>query len=283
MAPRSNGKLNYLEKTLPDGLLVDAAWMERHGYSTSLRSQYVKGGWLVQPVRGTFKRPRGVLTWEKAVISLQTLMERSLIVGGRTALELQGFGHYLSPDGPRVVHLHGPEAPPNWLAKLPLNVSFVFHMSQTLFRSEPVTKGLSSFAWDIDANSGQHAEGFAGGAVRAFQTDAEWPLTISTTERAFLEMLDELPRRETFHNVDMIAEGLRTLSPKRMQKLLEDCRSIKVRRLFFWFAERHGHRWLNQINRERVPLGSGKRLLVKRGRLDTKYLITVPEDLSVPG
>ena len=31
MTTRTEGKLNYLEKTLPDGLLVDAAWMERHG------------------------------------------------------------------------------------------------------------------------------------------------------------------------------------------------------------------------------------------------------------
>jgi hypothetical protein len=282
MTTRTEGKLNYLEKTLPDGLLVDAAWMERHGYSTSLRSQYVAGGWLVQPVRGTYKRPRGTLTWEKAVISLQTLLERPLIVGGRTALELQGFGHYVAPDGPRVVHLHGREPPPGWLAKLPLDVRFAFHRSQTLFKSEPVTKGFTSFAWDIENNSGLHAKGFAGGAVRAFQTDAEWPLTISTVERAFLEMLDELPGRETFHNVDMIAEGLRTLSPRRLQKLLEDCRSIKVRRLFFWFAERHGHRWLNQIDRERISLGSGKRVLAKDGRLDPKYQITVPEDLSAP-
>ena len=62
MTSQKAGKLNFLEKTLPDGMMVDAAWMERHGYSTSLRSQYVKGGWLVQPVRGAFKRPRGVLT-----------------------------------------------------------------------------------------------------------------------------------------------------------------------------------------------------------------------------
>lgn len=282
MAAQNQGKLNYLQKALPDGLLVDAAWMERHGYSTSLRSQYVNGGWLVQPVRGTFKRPRGPLTWEKAVISLQTLMGCPLIVGGRTALELQGLGHYLSPHGPRVVHLYGREPPPGWLSRLPLDVQFVFHKSQTLFRADPVTKGLTSVAWDIETNSGPHSPAFEGAEVRAFQTNAEWPLTISTTERAFLEMLDELPGRETFHNVDMIAEGLRTLSPRRLQKLLEDCRSIKVRRLFFWFAERHGHRWLNQIDRERVPLGSGKRVLVKGGRLDSKYLITVPEDLGAP-
>lgn len=280
MTTQTEGKLNFLQRTLPDGLLVDAAWMERHGYSTSLRSQYVNNGWLVQPTRGTFKRPRGVLTWEKAVISLQTLMARPLIVGGRTALELQGFGHYLSPGGLQVIHLHGREAPPNWLAKLPLDVKFAFHRSQALFRADPVTKGLTSVAWDIEFNSGQHPGALAGGEVRAFRTDAEWPLTISTAERAFLEMLDELPARETFHNVDMIAEGLRNLSPRRVQKLLEDCRSIKVKRLFFWFAERHGHRWLNQIDRERVSLGSGKRVLVKGGRLDPKYLITVPEDLG---
>lgn len=279
---RTEGKLNQLERTLPDGLLVDAAWMERRGYSTSLRSQYVAAGWLVQPARGTFKRPRGTLTWEKAVISLQTLLEWPVVVGGRTALELQGFSHYLAPAGPRVVHLYGPEAPPGWLAKLPLEVRFAFHRSQTLFRSDPVARGLTSFACDIEKNAGQGAEGFEAGAVRAFQTEAEWPLTISSAERALLELLNELPRRETFHNVDMMVEGLRTLSPKRLQRLLEDCRSIKVRRLFFWFARRHGHRWLKQIDRDRISLGSGKRVLVKAGHLDPEYLITVPEDMSAP-
>jgi len=44
--------------------------MERHSYSTSLRSQYLSAGWLTQPVRGTYKRSRGELTWEKVVVSL---------------------------------------------------------------------------------------------------------------------------------------------------------------------------------------------------------------------
>lgn len=256
--------------------------MERHGYSTSLRSQYVSAGWLLQPARGTYKRPRGELTWEKTVISLQTLLERPLIVGGRTALELQGLAHYLAPRGPAVVHLYGREPPPGWLAKLPLEVRFVFHRSQALFRSERVTKALSDFAWNVDDNTGRHAAGLEAAAVRELSIGAEWPLAISTPERAFLELLDELPGRETFHNVDVIAEGLRTLSPRRLQKLLEDCRSIKVRRLFFWFADRHDYRLLNQIDRDRVPLGSGKRVLAKSGKLDPKYLITVPDDLGAP-
>ena len=279
MTERRAGKLNFLEKTLPEGLLVDAAWMERHGYSTSLRSQYVNAGWLVQPTRGTYKRPRGQLTWEKAVISLQTLLGHAVIVGGRTALELEGYGHYVR-SGPQIVHLHGRTKPPAWLDKLPVEARFVFHKTETLFRSDPVSKGLTSLAFDIAENSGQRVDLLHTGALREHFTHAEWPLTVSTPERAFLELLDELPTRETFHNVDMIAEGLRTLSPRRLQKLLEDCRSVKVKRLFFWFADRHRPPWLTHLDRSRVPLGSGKRMLVKGGKLDPTYLITVPEDLG---
>jgi hypothetical protein len=95
MSVQTGNKLNRLEQTLPEGLLVDAAWLERHGYSRSLRSQYVSAGWLQQPTRSVFRRPRGAISWEQVVISLQTLLGYSITVGGRTALELQGFAHYV--------------------------------------------------------------------------------------------------------------------------------------------------------------------------------------------
>ena len=49
MTVQSGKKLNWLEHELPEGLLVDAAWLEANGYSRSLRSQYVAAGWLEQP------------------------------------------------------------------------------------------------------------------------------------------------------------------------------------------------------------------------------------------
>jgi hypothetical protein len=237
--------------------------MEAHGYSTSLRTQDVAAGWLEQPVRGTFKRPLGKLTWQGAVVSLQTLMQRGLVVGGLTALDLQGLTHYVPPSGPAVIHLYGTKPPPGWLAKLPLPETFRFHRVQSLFRT-------------IDTDAGAKA-----GTVRALN-EGERALAVSTPERAFLELLDELPDHESFHNADMIAEGLRTLSPRRLNLLLQDCRSVKVKRLFFWFADRHTPPWLSQLDKKAVDLGSGKRMLVKRGRLDPTYLITVPEDLSAP-
>lgn len=262
MAEQKDRKLNKLERTLPQGLLVDAAWMERHGYSTSLRSQYVSAGWLVQPARGTFKRPLGELSWQGVVVSLQRLLGSDLVVGGRTAIEAQGLGHYLSEKGPSTVHLYGTRSASGWLGKLPLKQKFRVHRTQSLFKTHGSTPGSKS------------------GTTREIPGPFDWPLTVSTPERAFLELLDELPRHESFHQVDALAEGLRSLSPRRLQMLLEGCKSIKVKRLFFWFAERHQHAWLKQIDKSKVNLGTGKRMLVKGGKLDTKYLITIPDDLN---
>src|SRR6185437_2618541 len=152
MAKQTGKKLNWLEQHLPEGLVVDARWLTKNGYSTALRSQYLTGGWLEQPVRQVYRRPRGTLSWQQVVISLQTLLLRNpLLVGGRTALELQGFAHYL-PHTETEVHLYGPKPPPTWLSKLPLKVRFAYHNDQKLFRNQPVTRGTTSLNWDVAKN-----------------------------------------------------------------------------------------------------------------------------------
>ncbi|MHC2810084.1 hypothetical protein ACVMII_009891 [Bradyrhizobium diazoefficiens] len=144
MTEQKDRKLNRLERTLPQGLLVDASWMERHGYSTSLRSQYVSAGWLIQPARGTFKRPLGELSWQGVVVSLQRLLGSDFVVGGRTAIEAQGLGHYLSQTGPSTIHLYGTRPAPGWLAKLPLKQKFRVHRTQSLFKAHASPPGLKS-------------------------------------------------------------------------------------------------------------------------------------------
>lgn len=69
----------------------------------------------------------------------------------------------------------------------------------------------------------------------------EWSLTMSVPERAILEMMDELPQHESFHQVDVVMEGMTNLRPQVLEKLLQECKSVKVKRLFLWYAERHGH------------------------------------------
>ena len=280
MSRERSGLLNQLASKLPEGMLVDAAWLKAQGYSTQLQHQYVKSGWLEQPTRSVFRRPRGSLSWQQVVVSLQNILNYSpLIVGGRTALELQGYAHYLVQTT-TVVHLYGPKPPPGWLSKLPLAVKFVYHNDRRLFKNGPVTKGLGSLKWNVDKGEARDVTSLRGGDVTELTWGQwDWSLTLSTPERAIFELLDELPNHETFEQVDALFGGLANLRPARLQKLLKDCASVKVKRLFFFFADRHKHPWLKRLNKEAVDLGSGKRMLAKGGILDPTYQITVPGDL----
>jgi hypothetical protein len=280
MVEQNAGRLNRLQEELPEGLLVDAAWLRKKGYTTSLLSHYVSTGRLEQPTRSVYRKPRGELSWQQAVISLQTILNASpQIVGGRTALELQGVSHYLT-QVIKEVHLYGPKAPPAWLGKLPLSVKFSYHNSRRLFRNDPVTFGLGSVKWDVIKSQYTNDDLLKGSFITQPWGQWDWPLTLSMPERAFLEMLDELPSRESFHQVDKLIEGLSNLRPKRLQKLLADCRSVKVKRLFFFFADRHKHTWLKYLDKNAIDLGTGKRMLVKSGVLNHAYQITVPEDMD---
>ncbi|MDN2579232.1 type IV toxin-antitoxin system AbiEi family antitoxin [Aquibium sp. ELW1220] len=274
-------RVNRLAHDLPEGLVVDGAWLEAKGYASNLRTYYTKTGWLDQPVRGVYRRPRGPLKWQQVVISLQTLLlERHgpLCVGGRTALALDGHAHYLSP-GIETVHLYGPKPPPSWVFKLPVDARFVYH-SDKLFAGDHKSRGMTGLAWDIRNNSGRDLSTLQGGDFTTMSWGQwDWPLTLSSPERAMLELLDELPHRESFDQADKLMEGLSNLRPRHLQKLLADCRSVKVKRLFFFFADRHRHAWLKRLDKSSIDLGSGKRSLVSGGRLDPVYNITVPEAL----
>jgi hypothetical protein len=160
---------------------------------------------------------------------------------------------------------------------LQLDTHLRFHNDQRLFRKHSVASELGKLT---AAPNAKHSLSLSLTTLPLGQWD--WKLILSTPERAMLELLDELPARETFHQVDMLMHGLTDPSPRRLQALLSDCKSIKVKRLFFFFADRHAHAWLKPLKKEKFDLGAGKRLLVRGGKLDQAYQITVPEDLNGP-
>jgi hypothetical protein len=277
MGSQTQGKLNWLQRSVPEGLVVDSSWLERQGVSRQLRHKYVMHGWLHTLARGVFCRravPDGSSTvpWQQLVVSLNALANLPVAAGARTALELHGFSHYVSTTGAREVHLYANEVFPGWVSRVPVDTKLVLHNAHRLFRNRDVP------AFSTVDTLPQKPPEDSGFTLQKGQW--KYPLPMSTPERAILELLDELPKSETFHQVDVLMEGLRNLSPRRLQALLADCKSVKVKRLFFWFAERHNHAWLPKIDRSAIDLGKGKRMLVRGGKLDTKYNITVPERLD---
>jgi hypothetical protein len=283
MVDQTASKLNRLLGILPEGLLVDSAWLEAKGYSKQLRAKYVANGWLTTPARGIYRRPaaglgqraaREPLDWRWVVLSLHSLLGYDVHVGGRTAAELVGMSHYLPMNSIRSVNLYADNLPA-WLHRLPTTVEWRTHRPSSLFdpkalaRPLPPTKLGKANTDPTLLTARGHISVDAG----------SWTILVSFPERAILEMLDELPAHESFENADKMVEGLTNVRPRLMQHLLEACTSIKVKRLFLFLAERHRHAWFSKLDKSRIGLGAGKRALVPSGRYDRKYQITVPDFL----
>jgi Transcriptional regulator, AbiEi antitoxin, Type IV TA system len=71
-------------------------------------------------------------------------------------------------------------------------------------------------------------------------------IKVSSPERAMLECLYLSPDTVDLMECHQIMAGMTTLRPKLVQKLLEHCNSIKVKRLFLYLANRAGHDWLKR-------------------------------------
>lgn len=76
-------------------------------------------------------------------------------------------------------------------------------------------------------------------------------------------------------------EGLSNLSPRRLQKLLSDCHSVKVKRSFLFFADRHQHAWAKRIKKDDIDLGKEKRMLVKGSKLNTRRIRSLCRRISL--
>ena len=258
-------RLKPLLDTVPPGFVVDRPWLRARGIDPKSIHDYVARGWLERLVRGVYRRPalEGVQLnsgeyWPILLLSLQQLMKYSVHLGGESALDLAGHVHYLSLGGRQRVEFYGNA--PSWLKRLPMSTEIVVRR-RTLFGDNPV--GI------------EESDVGVGAPVDVWR----WQMQISSPERAVFEALDELPRYASFENLDKVFEGLVSLRPRLLMELLGACRSMKVRRLFLVYADRHGHGWRKHLNVARISIGSGPRALVDGGKFHPTYRISVPEAL----
>lgn len=266
---------------LPSGAVVDAAWLQSHGYSGTLRRHYVTGGWLTSVARGAYRRPGPQPGWEAVLSSLQCLDGSPVVVGGRTALELAGLAHYLPQGGRTELKLWASGALPGWLAEaLPDGVTFVARNPRRLFTGQAVpTRAEAPPAGDASRVKPLWSV-LGEGVIHMPRGPDGWPLAVSSPERAVLELLHDVPANETFEQAEDLFGGLNALSPTRLRKLLPLCRHVRTLRLFAWFARRHGHPWFKHVRMDDLDLGTGKRQVVPGGELDPEFGITVPKGMG---
>ncbi len=272
MNSQRKSRLKNLIDNVPPGFIVDAVWLRGHGIDSKSTHGYVKRGWLEKLTRGVYRRPLPALSvptpweWQMPLISIQSIMGYGVHLGGLSALAFHGYSHYLRLGGDPDIYLYGEV--PSWFGRLPVKTRFIVQ-SRSLFGND--TAGIE--------NEGVELAGETDNGAEPTVSPWRWPIKVSSPERAILEALHDLRGEAGFDNLNMVFQGLATLRPGNLASLLRICRSVKVKRLFFVFADRHSHSWLKYLDKSAVNFGSGPRALVKGGKLHPVYRIYVTEEL----
>jgi len=250
-----------LNACLPLGQLTSRHALLAQGFSSHTLDNYLKSGVLKKIVKGIYMRRESKLSWQGVVSSLPKVVDAPVSVGGLSALELQGFAQYLPLNRRRTVHLYSFAPCPAWLKNVfkQIDVAELYwHRTMRLWKNGwPENVKLNAYKWYEDSASMQ----------------------VSAPEQAILELLMTLPDGVSFEHAEQLMQGLTQLSPKRLDGLLKECRNVKVKRLFFWLADRFDYPWCSKLNRDDYDLGSGKRVIAVSGKLDSRFNITVPKAL----
>ncbi|MBC7552424.1 MAG: type IV toxin-antitoxin system AbiEi family antitoxin [Taibaiella sp.] len=256
MGTQKTTKINQLLSAYPYGIVFQSAWLTRLGYDSNLQKRYRNSGWLESIGNGAMVRSGDEVGYEGAIYALQNQASSKVHPGGKTALSLLGKAHYLE-FSPKKVILFGNDDDmiPTWLKKHNWGIDIEYHPTSFL-----------------QGNSGLTTINVKNIYIQ-----------ISAAARAIMECLYLAPAHQDLLECYQLMEGLNNLIPGQVQELLENCHSVKVKRLFLYMAEKTGHDWFRYINLAKVDLGDGKRSLVKKGVYIARYKITVPKELDEYG
>lgn len=246
-------KINLLLKSQPSGVVFLSSWLVNQGYSLDLQKRYKKGKWLQSIGTGAMIRAGDEVGYEGAVYALQQQLGLSAHPAGRTAMSLLGKAHYLELAQSKVILFgQAKETLPSWCRNRDWGVKLDYHSSSFL----PAGLGIT----DVELKT--------------------FSIKVSSAARALMECLYLAPLNQDLIECFELMEGMNNLQPILVQQLLEQCTSVKVKRLFLYMAEKANHDWVRYLNMETIDQGRGKRSLVDNGVYVPKYQITVPKELA---
>ena len=253
MSTNNEIKIKKLLDLHVQGTVLLASWLDVNGFSHDLQQRYRKSGWLESVGVGAFKRPNEIVGWQGALYSLQKQANLTIYIGGPTALSMLGFSHYIRT-GTETVYLFSPlnTRLPAWFKQYSW-VEVVTHVKTSFL---PEGTGLDEFQ------------------------ETQFPLIISSPERAIFECLYLTPEKLDIMEVYQIMSGLVNLRPGLLQKLLEGCSLVKVKRLFLYMAKKANHQWFQFLDLSSVNLGEGDRNIVSNGSYDSEFRITISKELA---
>ena len=244
-------KINKLLQKWPNNTVATARWLKRQGVDHRLASKYVQSGWLTRLGHGAYIRTGSSVNWTGGIHALQTQLGLDIHIGAISALDLRGYAHYLALGGRPVVLFGNPGT------KLPAWFSTHQWSQPIIFITTGVFQSCNDYSSTLDIDGIE--------------------LAAAPLERAAIEMLYLVPKRQSYEEAVQIMATLTTLRPNVVQQLLNECTSVKAKRLFMHIAEQLRLPCLSHIDLSTVNFGSGRRSIHTGGKLMHKYELIIDD------
>ena len=254
-------KINLILMEWITGDIYSLKWMKERNIPQNLAYLYYERGILDKIGPGIYKKKGDLPSWMGGIRLLQQELGKSIYISSRTALELGGAFHFTPMNKRQQIFLisYKKDRLPEWFKKIDFQCDFVFKNS-ALFKNDFFTSNSKKI-------------------LSIYKSQVGISIKISSRELAVLELLNLLNLENSFETAENYLSGLPGLRSDVLQLLLENCSSIKLKRIFLYLAEKVGYDYIKRIDSSRIHLGSGKRQVVKHNsQLDKKYQITVPKD-----
>ena len=96
MSNQKRSKINLLMSQWPKGTLATTAFLHKNEIDKELIKRYKKSNWIEMVSNGVYKLPDDDIDWYGALYAIQRQLNLSIHPGGKTALQLLGYSHYLA-------------------------------------------------------------------------------------------------------------------------------------------------------------------------------------------
>lgn len=251
MSLETQSKINQLLQGAVSGGLLFSEWLSSNGYSPQLVNRYKNSGWLETLCKGVLYRTNDKLSALMAIHSYNIQNDKSIRVAAHSALELQGFYHYVPMGKPNLMVALNSRNRMDWL------------------KSDSFDMKIRPFYTDVFQSPATISIG---------KNNVE--ILVSTPEQAFLECLHLVPKYYNYMDLYYIMEQMTSLDPQKVQTALEGTSSQRVKRMFLYMAEKAGHFWFDELDIAKLGLREWKIQSVKGGVYIPKYKITVSKELN---
>ena len=254
MGIKKTTKLNKLLSNWPNGQVMTASYLASEGYSYQLLQKYIKSRWLHKIGQGAFNKLNSTETCHGVLNALKEQLKIKIHLGGLSSLEYYGFSHYVNSSQEKTCFVyndaHAVTRLPAWTQSLSINVR---HVKKVIFKTD-----LGVVSKESDKIN----------------------FSVSRPERAILELISLCPKLYSLQFVSEHVESLQLLDGRLVQALLEECKSVKIKRLFLYFADSLSLPCFNSLDVSKVDLGCGKRVIGSGGLYISKYKLSIPENIN---